>query len=82
MPCVRRAVQEQRRQRKDVLLAALRRKRRMGQAAREIAKEEDGMYQRDSKAMPGCITALVALSVAAYAVSLVAIGRAVAGLIK
>lgn len=41
-----------------------------------------GMYDRGSRSMPGCITALVALSVAAYAVSLVAIGRAVAGLLK
>lgn len=60
----------------------MRAKGQLEEAAQEVTEEGHGMYQRDSKAMPGCITALVALSVAAYAVSLVAIGRAVAGLIK
>lgn len=41
-----------------------------------------GMYNRDMRSMPGCVTVLAAVSVAAYAVSLVAIGRFVSGLLK
>lgn len=41
-----------------------------------------GMYNRDMRSMPGCVTVLAAASVAAYVVSIVAIGRFVAGLLK
>lgn len=36
-----------------------------------------GMYQRDAKAMPGCIVALGALTIASYLVTMAVIGKAV-----